>query len=72
MRGYLGTDLKRKRSRVVATLQEAGRIVGADADDIEWWLEEDGIWEEDRWAVGDIVPDLGLASAEPPTSAQRQ
>jgi hypothetical protein len=63
MRGYLVIDLKRKRSRVVATLQEAARIVGAEAADIEWWLEEEGTWEGQDWVVGDIVIGLpGLPS----------
>jgi len=36
--GYLVIDLKRKRSRVVKTLEEAARIVEADADDSHWTI----------------------------------
>ena len=55
MRGYLVIDIKRKRSRVVATLEEVARIVEAESADIEWWLEEAGLWKSDRWVVEDII-----------------
>jgi len=55
MRGYLVMDLKRKRSQVVNTLEKAAQIVRAEAADIEWWLEETGIWEGENWTVADLV-----------------
>lgn len=48
---YLVTDLKRKRSRTVAMLDDAAEIIGIDRDDIEWWPEECGIYEGVRWSV---------------------
>lgn len=48
MRGYLVIDRKGKRSHVVQTLKEAARVVGVEPDDIEWWLEEEGVWEGER------------------------
>jgi hypothetical protein len=57
MRGFLITNLKTKRSRVAETLEVAATLVGADADDIAWTLEDAGLRENDFWSVADIVTD---------------
>jgi hypothetical protein len=63
MRDYLVIEIATKRS-IVTSLDEAARIAGIDAAELEWTIEQDGTCRTDRHTITESVDPQALSSVD--------